>query len=106
MRQRVAVHYHLVPLTEEDLKKYILHRIDAVRKDGVEMRCVFDEEVFALIYQYSRGIPRMVNVLCDHALLTAYLKESWHVTREIIEESIVDIRFQGEKSYEQVQPSY
>lgn len=102
LRQRVAVHYHLVALSAEETSNYIKHRLRTAQANGRDLSLLFEEETFSLIYDYSRGIPRMINVLCDHILLTGFVKEAQTITRDIVEESISEIRFQGEKHYEQV----
>lgn len=100
LRQRIAVHYHLTALNYEDTKRYILHRLQAVASNGADIRGYFAEDAYPAIYEYAHGIPRIVNVLCDHALLTAFVKDSKTVTAEMIEEAIDEMRFQGEKIYE------
>jgi len=102
LRQRVAVHYHLVALSSEETRNYVRHRLRTAQSNGRDLSVLFDEEAYPLIYDYSRGIPRMINVLCDHILLTGFVKEAQVLTRDIVEESISEMRFQGEKYYEQV----
>jgi len=103
LKQRIAVHYHLVPLSEGETRKYIIHRLNAVRTNGRDYHDLFTDDAFDLIFRHSQGVPRVVNILCDHALLSAFVREQHQVTREIIEESIAEISFQGDYTYEQVQ---
>lgn len=103
LTQRVAVHYHLVPLSAEETRNYILHRLKTVQKEGFDLSTLFTSGAIDGIYEYSQGVPRKINVLCDHSLLTGFVRESHIITRDIIEESILEIRFQGEKTYEQIQ---
>jgi len=106
LRQRVAVHYHLVPLNKAETKKYVLHRLNLVRANGHGLDGLFNDECLELIYDYSQGVPRRVNILCDHALLTAFVKDSPTITKEIIEEAIREIHFQGEETtHEQIYQS-
>ncbi|HTL48726.1 MAG TPA: AAA family ATPase [Verrucomicrobiae bacterium] len=102
LRQRVAVHYHITPLSYDETKNYIVHRLAAVTANGRTAESYYEEDAYRAIFEYTKGIPRMVNVLCDHSLLTGFVKDSKVITGEIIEESITDLRFQGEKIYEQV----
>ncbi|MDP3921365.1 MAG: AAA family ATPase [Candidatus Omnitrophota bacterium] len=102
LRQRVAIHYHITPLSFEETKKYIQHRLNRANANGRDLSVLFDEDVCGRIFEYSQGIPRMINVLCDHALLTGFVRESESINREIIDEAIYEIRFQGEDAYEQV----
>lgn len=102
LRQRVAVHYHLVALNQEETRNYVRHRLKTAQANGRDMTLLFEEDTYSMIYDFSRGIPRMINVLCDHILLTGFVKEAPVITRDIVEESVAEIRFQGEKHYEQV----
>ena len=72
LMQRVRLRFHLGPLSLEDLSHYIWHRMAVA---GREDTSVFKEECFELIHTYSGGIPRLVNTLCDTALLIAFSDE-------------------------------
>lgn len=98
LRQRIAIHYHLSPLNEDETRDYILHRLSRVRSDGSQAEMIFDPDALTLICQYSRGVPRLINHLCDHALLTGCLSDSKVITRFMIEETITELRFKGEKT--------
>lgn len=69
LKQRVAVKISLKAFSEEDTKDYIKHRL---RIAGCNKR-IFAEEAVRLIYQYTNGIPRLINTVCDNALLEGYL---------------------------------
>jgi general secretion pathway protein A len=81
LRQRVAVYFHLTPLNEEDTKKYVIHRLKVASKTDNEF---FTEKALGLIYQFSQGVPRLVNQICDSSLLTAYIME-----KKVIDETIL-----------------
>lgn len=66
--QRVSVEHHLTPLDEEEVKKYIQHRLEVA---GSEEELFSDDAVRA-IYYFSGGVPRLVNTLCDYALVHGY----------------------------------
>ena len=69
LNQRIAVRYRLTPLTSQETRSYILHRLKvAGRPDGN----VFSSAVVKRIHRLSAGVPRMINLLCDRAMLTAY----------------------------------
>ena len=68
LRQRIAVHYHLVPFSQQEMRTYILHRLNLAKANGRSMDDMFSEEAFQSIYDYSHGVPRKVNILCDHTL--------------------------------------
>lgn len=102
LRQRIAIHYHIHPLTEPEMRDYITHRLNCVRSQDQWIDPVFNVDALAAVYRFSRGIPRLINLLCDHALLTGCLEEMRVITPFIIEETITELRFRGEKRYEQV----
>lgn len=88
LRQRVAVYFHLTPLTPEETKEYIRHRLKvASGKD----RKYFTEGALDLIYLFSRGIPRLINQVADSALLNGFVYEKdiidEHLMREVIDEA-------------------
>ncbi len=70
LRQRICVRYHITPLTLDEVHTYIEHRLRIAGSDGsVEWTTDGLEEV----YQYSKGIPRLINLICDRSLLACYV---------------------------------
>lgn len=88
LRQRVVATYHLQPLDVEESKNYILFRLE---KAGWALNPQFDEAVFAKICQYTQGIPRRINTLCDRILLFGYLEELTYIDTNAVEKVIVEI---------------
>lgn len=88
LRQRIAVYYHLTPLSEEDTRHYVRHRLKTA---GAGDRAYFTDEAMDLIYQFSKGVPRLINQICDSALLTGFIYEKEIVDgklmHEVMEES-------------------
>ena len=94
LKQRIGLRCRIQPLTVEETADYIRHRLDVARdpmhtSEGGEN----DEELFtraavARICEYSQGIPRVVNVLCDHCLLIGYADQKRGVGPGIVEEAI------------------
>lgn len=76
LNQRITVKFHLGTLLREDIGAYIDHRM---RVAGCEQDDVFTEEAKAALFQHSGGVPRLVNVACDQALLQAYVSDSQQV---------------------------
>ena len=70
--QRVRLRFHVGPLSEDDISEYIGHRMAVA---GRAENDVFGEDCFDVIYIYTGGIPRLVNTLCDTALLIAFADE-------------------------------
>lgn len=67
--QRVRLRYHLRSLSEEDTKAYVLHRLHVA---GLAEGQLFEPATWPIIYKYSGGLPRLINTLCDTALVCAY----------------------------------
>ncbi len=89
LKQRITYKYHLGPFeSPEDVSQYLITRI--LRAGSPKTR-LFNEEAIEALYRYSRGIPRLINILADHALLAAFLKEQTVVDAQIIEESAKEI---------------
>jgi general secretion pathway protein A len=87
LRQRILVHYELHPLSLDDMAHYIQHRLTLAGGNG---RPSFTRWALRSIHRGSGGIPRIVNNLCDKAMLAAYIRESdevgyWDVRRAIKE---------------------
>ena len=80
MRQRVALTYHLGALTREDTLRYVPHRLKAAAGAGCVVR--FSPEALELVYQSTLGVPRMINVLCDNALLAGYARGEQSIGRD------------------------
>ncbi|MBI5149427.1 MAG: AAA family ATPase [Candidatus Omnitrophica bacterium] len=85
LRQRISVFYHLTPLSQEDARQYILHRLKVASKS---QRQYFTDEALELICQYSKGVPRVINQICDSALLNGFIYEKDIVDRALMEEVI------------------
>ncbi len=68
VRQRITVSYHIDPLTETETRQYINHRLKVAGCD----RELFKPDAVHRVYAFSHGYPRLINIICDHALLTGY----------------------------------
>lgn len=91
LKQRIAVRCTLDPLTKKEVEGYILHRIQLAGYDGPQ---IFSAEAIQSIGHYSRGTPRLINILCDNALLTAYATSQKTVSADIIREIAYDLRLE------------
>ena len=85
MAQRVSVEYHIQPLNWQETANYIRHRMATAALDGAEKNAarVFDSVAMAVIFYFSGGVPRLINTLCDFALVHAYAKGSEVVDLEV-----------------------
>jgi general secretion pathway protein A len=88
LRQRVSFYFHLSALDFFETKEYILHRLKIA--SGSE-QIYFTEEALKLVYQFSKGVPRLINQICDLAFLTGYVDAvpiiDERIMSEVIEES-------------------
>jgi len=93
LAQRITVRYHLKPMCLADTGDYIRHRI-RFAADGREP-LVFQPAAVQRIFRYSGGLPRLINGVCDRALLLAYTRNVKDVTKEMVSLSIKDLRKEG-----------
>lgn len=85
LRQRITVHFHLSPLDKHDIKSYISHRImKSVKKPNAIQHIAFSDQAIEMIYEYTKGSPRSINILCDRALLAGFIAETYSIDEEII----------------------
>jgi general secretion pathway protein A len=88
LKQRVSCVCKLAPLSVEDVREYLQHRLI---RAGLAQQELFSDHVIPLIYEYTEGIPRLVNSLCDSALQTAFALRSRQITAGIIREAAKDL---------------
>ncbi len=83
LKQRIALRCELVPLTLRETAAYIAKRISLAGGDSAQ---VFTREAVMAVYEYSGGIPRLVNVLCDNALVTTFARNENLVSQHVVAE--------------------
>jgi len=93
LRQRIGIRFHLHRFTLDETRQYILFRL---RHAGARHLNIFSEEAIAVIHRVSHGTPRLINIICDHALLTGFAEGTPVIGTELIEESVDDLHFPGE----------
>ncbi|MFH1771781.1 MAG: AAA family ATPase [Candidatus Omnitrophota bacterium] len=89
--QRIPIRCHIDALKEEEIVKYIEHRIKVASGDeaaGDKVRPVFDDEVSKAVFDFSAGIPRKINTLCDLALLSGFGKKVTKIDTKLIKSAI------------------
>ncbi len=89
LSQRITARYHLRPLSENETSAYIKHRLTVAGLPAG--RQPFPPKIIHKIHQISRGIPRLVNILCDRMLLGAYSREAKEVDSAIYRQAIVEV---------------
>lgn len=90
LMQRVRLRFHLTALSETDTHEYIRHRLKVA---GAEEREIFEPETFPVIFRYSGGIPRLVNTLCDTAMLVAFAKDRQTVSTDELHAAIEELQW-------------
>ena len=87
--ERISVRYHLSALSRDDLRDYVAHRLAVAGGSG---HLSFAEDAFGKIFDFSRGNPRRINILCDRALLVAYAANQRVIDRKIVKLAIRDLK--------------
>ncbi|MBV9180871.1 MAG: AAA family ATPase [Acidobacteria bacterium] len=93
LKQRVAVRCHLKPLDCEETKGYIERRMQLVTASS-DAAALFPMATVGAIHHYSGGIPRLINTICENALIAAYVKQLPAVTPNIIDAVAKDLRLE------------
>ena len=84
LKQRIAVRTQLGPLNAEEAKRYISRRLQIAGRDPLSTP-LFPEETVATVHCFSRGLPRLINTICENSLIAAYAKRLPIVTPDIVE---------------------
>ena len=88
LSQRINLNRYVIPLSEKETNDYIRHRLTVADYKGPHL---FDRRAQKLIWEYSNGIPRKINILCDNALLTGYGVKKKRITTSLMEEAVKDL---------------
>ena len=88
LAQRVVARFHLGPLSKSDLPGYIAHRV----ANAGGQRQVIPPSLMPALHRASRGVPRLVNLICDRALLGAYAESADHVNRKMLDKAVREVR--------------
>jgi len=87
--QRIAVRYHLAAMDFDDTRAYIEHRLEVA---GGWRAAIFSLAALKKIYRHSGGIPRLINIVCDRALLIGYIDESRDISGPMATRAISEVR--------------
>jgi len=90
LKQRVALRSHLVPLDSDETKGYVERRLQLAGAPSPS--ALFPPETIAAVYQHSQGLPRLINTICENALIAAYAGQMRSVSPEIIDDIATDFR--------------
>ncbi len=91
LRQRISINCRIYPLSKEETLEYILHRLEVA---GNRNAVTFNGDSIAVIYQYCKGIPRLINILCDFLLLAAFNEETTVIEPALVHDIAKDLDFE------------
>jgi general secretion pathway protein A len=91
LNQRIAVRYNLIPLKREEIDKYINHRLRIVSSKGYYNSVRFTNRAIDVIYESCKGTPRLINIICDRALLAGYAQATFIIDEKIINRCVKEV---------------
>ncbi|MBN1930650.1 MAG: AAA family ATPase [Desulfobacterales bacterium] len=93
LRQRITLNYTIEPLTSKETAAYISHRLSVAGSKNN----IFNNRAIRKIFSFSGGYPRLINIICDYALLTGYVKETQTIDADIILECAAELKLTEQK---------
>ncbi len=96
VRQRITVNYHINPLSEAEARQYIEHRL----KVAGATQEIFAKDAIREIFAFSGGYPRLINIICDHALLTGYASDLKSIGKKVIKECERELQIPVDVNFE------
>jgi general secretion pathway protein A len=99
LKQRIALRSHLEPFNLEDTSGYVRHRLLRAGAFLGEDE-LFPDETIRRVYRYSRGVARLINTICENALVTAFARQLTSVPPDTIDEVAYDLRLRPAKVLE------
>jgi general secretion pathway protein A len=90
LTQRVRLRFHLTALTKNETTAYIDHRLEVAGSQG---RRIFAEDTYPTVYRYTGGVPRLVNTLCDTAMMAAFGRDRDTVSAEDLDAAIQELQW-------------
>ena len=93
--QRVRLRFHVGPLDRREMREYIDHRLAVAGYKGSDM---FDDSALDIIYRYTGGVPRLINTLCDTALLCAFADDKYKVGADEIKIAVDELDWEEHES--------
>lgn len=100
LNQRITVRYHILPLERHEIQNYVKHRLMIASAENSVNGVHFTKDAIDTIYEYCKGTPRMINIVCDRALLAGYTLETFTIDEQIVSECVQEV---GIKIYDKDQ---
>ena len=97
IRQRITINYNISSLSEAETSEYIRFRLGVAGSEET----IFTSAAIEEVYKFSNGYPRLINIICDQALLTGFVKEKRHVDEKIVAECAGELKIDPGKSIEE-----
>jgi len=88
LQQRIMIRYHISPLDKLEVKEYIRHRLNIA---GAANQIDFTDEATEMVFNFSGGTPRLINIICDRALLAGYVAETNNIDAGIINKCMEEL---------------
>jgi general secretion pathway protein A len=88
LRQRITVRFHLPPLTRQEVNQYVQHRLHVSGGNGTPY---FTRPALWRVFRYTQGIPRLVNALCDKALLGGFVSQSERISYGVVNRAVREL---------------
>lgn len=88
LQQRVMVKYHITPLDRQDVENYINYRLHIA---GADNRIKFNDEALEVIYKFSMGVPRLINIVCDRSLLAGFANEAQTISLPLVNRCVEEL---------------
>ena len=105
LKQRIALRCSLQPLNLEDTQKYVQWRL--LRAGAKDNSGIFSEDTLVAVYRYSRGIPRLINTICENSLVSAYAVGMYSLSVPLVQEVCEDLRLNvGSQPPPREEPSF
>lgn len=89
LEQRITTRTHLVPFSEIEMMRYINHRLSIAGGSG---KIFFNTDAYKVVFRHTKGYPRLIHVLCDRALMAAFVRESYVIDKKAVKSAIRDLR--------------
>ena len=90
LTQRVRLRFHLSALSKRETHEYIAHRLKVA---GAEGRTIFDSAACDTVFRFTGGVPRLINVLCDTAMLCAFAEERMSVDEQLVRAAVEELQW-------------
>lgn len=101
LRQRITVHYNIQPFSAEETGEYIKHRLKIA---GAAVH-LFQPRAIQEVYVFSKGYPRLINIICDRALLTGFVREAKVIDADIVQECAEELKIPDSTKKEKTAPA-